>query len=1088
MRFCFSICFALIISFTSLNTKAQDKKSNELFKTETFNSLKFRSIGPAFMSGRITDFAVNPQNEHEYFVTVACGGVWKTSNSGITWKAVFDKESSFSIGCVTMDKKNPNIVWVGTGENNSQRSVSWGDGVYKSLDGGKSWKNMGLKKSEHIGNIIIHPDNSDIVYVSAQGPLWGAGGNRGLYKTTNGGKTWKKVLSISENTGVNEVVMDPRNPDVLIASSYQRRRHVWTLINGGPESAIYKSTNAGNSWKKIKSGIPKVELGRIGLAISPVNPDIVFAIIEAAEGKSGLFKSTDIGESWTKVNSYKTASPQYYNEIVCDPKDADKLYILDTRTKYSVDGGKTIKTLGGKHKHVDDHAIWINPKNTKHLLIGGDGGIYETFDHGKNWEFKSNFPVTQFYRVAVDNAKPFYHVYGGTQDNNTQGGPSQTKSISGIVNADWYVTVGGDGFESVIDPKNPNIVYSQSQYGWLTRFDKKTGEKIGIKPMENKDEETFRWNWDAPLIISPHSHTRLYFAANKVFRSDDRGNSWKTISPDLTKQLDRNKLKVMGKVWTVDAVSKNASTSIYGNIVSLDESPLVEGLIYVGTDDGLIQVSEDGGKHWRKEKQLSAIPEYSYVSDIVASQHNPDVVYATFDNHKMNDFKAYILKSTNRGKSWKSISSNLEEPDVVWSIVEDHKDPNLLFVGTEYGLFTTLNGGKKWIQLKSGLPPIAVRDIAIQKRENDLVLGTFGRGFYILDNYSPLRNLNKKTFKNKAKIFPIKDALLYIQTSRFGWGKKGSQGESYFIAPNPNFGATFTYYLKDNLKTQKQIRKGKEKKAIKNGKKPHYPTFEELEKEDTEEKPFLIFTIFDKDGNIVRKLNAPGTKGIHRLTWDLRYPHTNPARAKSKNKNESGFLVMPGEYSVVIEKNENSQITKLAGPQKFIVKLLDENEQSIKSTKELLVFTQKLSELKGAVSASINISNDLNKKIALMENALKLSTENTDDLLKELKRIKTDNYKIKTALTGNKTRQKHNTTVPQSINGRLRTITSGIWRTTAKPTQTQRKNYKIAAEEFEIELAKLKKLVEKDIIKLEEKLEKIKAPYTPGRMPEWKIK
>ncbi|MBC8344424.1 MAG: glycosyl hydrolase [Bacteroidetes bacterium] len=1075
--------FLISISLLTFAQKDQNE-SKEKLKTSSFSGLKFRSIGPALMSGRITDFAVNPENIHEFYVTVACGGVWKTKNSGTSWKAIFDNEKSFSIGCVTIDPNNPHTVWVGSGENNSQRSVSWGDGVYKSMDGGSSWKNMGLKKSEHIAKIIVNPQNSDIVYVASQGPLWGPGGDRGLYKTTNGGNSWEAVLTISENTGVTDVVMDPRNPDVLYAASYQRRRHTWTLINGGPEGAIYKTMDGGKSWKKLTNGIPAGDIGRIGLAISPVNPDVIYAIIEAAEEKGGFFKSTNRGESWSRTYKYNTVSAQYYNEIFCDPTDVDKVYVMDTYTSYTEDGGKSFKRLGNKNRHVDDHALWINPDNTNHLLIGGDGGIYETFDHAKTWEYKANLPITQFYRVSVDNSLPFYYVYGGTQDNSTQGGPSQTSSISGIVNSDWFLTKGGDGFKTVIDPVDPNIVYSQSQYGWLVRYNRKTSESTGIKPIEGKDDMPYRWNWDAPLIISPHSHTRLYFAANKVFKSDDRGNTWKTISPDLTRQLNRNELEIMGKVWPIDAVAKNASTSIYGNIVSLAESPLKEGLLYAGTDDGMVNVSQDGGANWKKYKKFPGIPEYAYVSCIVPSLFDENVVFVTFDNHKMADFKPYILKSSDKGRSWINISNNLEEPFVVYSLVQDHVDRNLLFIGTEYGVYFSPNGGKKWIQLKAGLPTIAVRDMVIQQRENDLVLGTFGRSFYILDDYTPLRKISEEKLKSKALIFPVKDALMFIHDRPLG-SEKGSQGDAFFIAPNPPFGATFTYYLKEAPKTKKQMRKEIEKDSLKKTEVPYYPSFEELELEQLEKVPYLLFTIFDDSGNVVRRMTESPKAGINRITWDFRYAHQGKAQMNSKNENEGGVLALPGEYSVQLELFQDDQISMLVEPVKFRTKFLHDELISGSDRKELLQFSHDLSELKRVVFAVSDISNELDQNILLVQQALKLVKEPHEKLMKEARRIELDNKQIQKSLKGDQIREANNATVPQSINSRLGTITYELWKSTSKPTQTHYDSYTIAADEFGVVWEQLKKLME-DYRKLEIQLEEMKAPYTPGRMPDWK--
>ena len=543
------------------------------FSSDTFKGLELRSIGPALTSGRITDLAVDPENKHRWFVAAADGGVWRTVNSGTTFQPVFDGEVSHSIGCVTIDPNDPFVIWVGSGENNSQRVVGYGDGIYRSDDGGESWKNMGLKASEHISKILVDPRDSRVVWVAAQGPLWGPGGDRGLYKTTDGGKTWNRSLTISENTGVTDVVMDPRDPDLLYASAYQRRRHVFTLIDGGPESAIYKSVDGGANWRKITTGLPKEDMGRIGLAVAPAEPDTVYAVIEAANKAGGFFRSENRGETWEKRSDYVPGGPQYYNEIFVDPEDKDRVYSMDVWIQVTDDAGKTFHKLGEPSKHVDNHVIWIDPEDTRHYIVGCDGGIYESFDRAATWRFSANLPVTQFYRVSVDEASPIYNVFGGTQDNFSLGGPSRTRNIHGIANSDWFVTQGGDGFQSQIDPQDPNTVYAEAQYGVLTRFDRRTGESLVIQPQSAPGEPPLRWNWDSPLIISPHNHTRLYFAAQKIFRSDDRGNTWKAVSGDLTRQIDRNKLKVMGRVWPADAVAKNASTSFYGNIVSLAESP-----------------------------------------------------------------------------------------------------------------------------------------------------------------------------------------------------------------------------------------------------------------------------------------------------------------------------------------------------------------------------------------------------------------------------------------------------------------------------------------------------------------------------------
>ncbi len=746
-------------------TKAQTKavtinNKNNLLKSETFNGLKFRSIGPALTSGRVVDLAVNPNNSKEYFVAAAAGGVWKTVNGGITYDPVFESEGSFSIGCVVYDPNNTNVIWVGSGENNNQRSASYGDGVYKSTDGGKSWKNMGLKNSEHTGMIKVDPKNSDIVYVAAYGPLWSKGGDRGIYKTTDGGKSWKKILTVSEYTGFNEIHIDPRYSNILYASAHQRFRQGYSYISGGPESNLYKSNDGGLTWDTLSNGLPAGDKGRIGISISPANPDYVYAIIEASGKNGGVFRSTDRGSSWTKMCDNNTAG-NYYGEIFCDPKEVNKVFYVDFWVMVSADGGKTFNKIGEKYKHVDNHALWIDPIDTEHLLTGCDGGVYETYDFGDNWEFKANLPITQFYKVAIDNAMPFYNVYGGTQDNNSLGGPSRTINANGITNADWFFTQEGDGFESQVDPEDPNTVYCQSQYGGLGRFDKKTGELMDIKPIEGANEKAYRWNWDSPLLVSSHKHTRIYFGANKLFKSDDKGNSWTCISEDLSRQLDRNKLPMMGKVWSVDAVAKNQSTDFYGQLVTVAESYFDENTLVVGTDDGLIHVTNDGGKNWTKIDNIPGVPKNTYVNQIIASKHDKNVFYAAFNHHRYGDFKPYIFKSVDGGKTWLPKHGDLPVRGSVYSLEEDHINRNLLFAGTEFGLFFTLDGGNQWIQLKGGLPTTAIRDIAIQKRENDLVVATFGRGFYILDDYSALRNISTEAFQKEALILPVKDALMY---------------------------------------------------------------------------------------------------------------------------------------------------------------------------------------------------------------------------------------------------------------------------------------------------------------------------------------
>lgn len=1087
-----SVVVVLLFSTVALakqKEKEDDKKEDEktFINSSLISGLKFRSIGPAWASGRIADFAVNPKNPKEYYVAVASGNVWKTTNNGTTWTPIFDKYGAYSIADVEIDPNNHNVIWVGTGENNHQRALGYGDGIYKSLDGGKSFKNMGLKESRQIGGIVIDPRNSDIVFVAAEGSAWGPGKERGLYKTADGGETWKNVLEISENTGVNNVKIDPENPDIMYATSEQRRRTAYTKIGGGPESAVYKSTDAGESWRKIMEGLPKVDIGGMGIDVSPVNPNYVYLIVEAAEDKGGFFRSTDKGESWNKMSDHHS-SGQYYNEIFCDPKNVDKVVSVETVSKVTVDGGKNWKNISTSGRHVDDHALWIDPADTEHYIIGGDGGIYETWDDGSTFDYKENLPVTQFYRVHVDNAEPFYNVYGGTQDNNSMGGPSRTISRSGVVNDEWFVTMGGDGFWAATDPENPDIVYTEYQYGNMFRYDKKSGERISIKPRERKDELTYKWNWDTPLFISPHKNTRLYVAANKVFKSDDSGDTWEVISDDLTAQVDRNSFPVMGKYWPESAVAKDVSSSQWGTIVSLVESSVKEGLLYAGTDDGVISVTENGGDDWTQIKSFPGVPEYTYVSDIYADRFNENVVYATFRNMKSDDFKPYVYKSSNKGKTWVSISSNLPENGSVHTIIQDFKRPELLFVGTEFGVFFTIDDGQNWIQMKSGLPTIAVFDIDIQERESDLVLATFGRGFYILDDYSPLREISKELENEKAEIFPVKDALMFVQTSG-----KGNQGNTYFTADNPDFGATFTYFLKEVPKTKEQLRKEKEKELFKEGKPIPQPTWRELQLEEQMEKSHLIFTVYDADNNVVDQIVKAPTKGINRVNWDMRYGMTTSVRVNksfnptSENRG-SGILVMPGKYKVDMKLWHEGELTNLAEPIEFTLKKLKNTTLPAKDYSENVEFAQQVGKLAVAVVGTGKLIEETSSKVEHIKQAIYATPGINQKLMDKARALSVELEELNFKMNGLPAKASGEEIPPAQVplNDRLGNITYTHMGSTSGITTTEKQGFEILKEEFPPVLSALKRIVETEVPALEAELNKINAPWTPGRIPVWK--
>ncbi|NCA75779.1 MAG: glycosyl hydrolase [Alphaproteobacteria bacterium] len=1059
-------------------------KEDSVYNSALVGGLKFRSIGPAFSSGRISDFAVNPFNHSEWYVAVASGHVWKTVNNGTTFEPVFDNYGSYAIGCVVIDPTNPCVVWIGTGENNHQRSLGYGNGVFRSADCGKSWKNMGLKDSRQIGGIVIDPRNPAVVYVAAEGSVWGPGGERGLYKTTDGGKSWKKVLEISENTGVNNIVMDPRDSRVLYATSEQRRRHVFTKIGGGPETAIYKSTDAGETWEKLTSGLPGSDMGGIGLAISPVNPDLLYAIIESTPDASGFYRSNNRGASWQKMSSH-SAQGQYYNEIYCDPKNPDKVYSVETVSQVTVDGGKTWRSVGNNKRHVDDHAMWIDPQDPDHFLIGGDGGIYETFDAGKEYLFKTNLPVTQFYRVQVDNSLPFYYVYGGTQDNNSMGGPSRNTAGAGVLSDDWFVTNGGDGFWSQIDPTDPNIVYAESQYGGMVRYDRRSQEAVDIRPEPGKGEDSYKWNWNTPLLLSPHSHTRLYTTANKVFRSDDRGNSWQVISDDLTAGIDRNTWPVMGKYWSAQAVQKDVSTSLYGTIVSFEESPLRENLLFAGTDDGLIQVSEDA-RTWRKVDRFPGVPENTYVSDIFASRFDENIVFAAFDNILRDDFKPYLLKSADKGKTWISISGNLPGNGTVHSIIQDAADPDLLFAGTEFGCFVTVDGGKNWIRLKSGLPDVSVRDMAIQRRENDLVLATFGRGFYILDDYTPLRMLKKEILDQQGYLFPVKDALMYLPTDT-----KSAQGSAVYVAKNPDFGAVFTYYIKEVPKTRKETRIEKEKELFKAGKPIPQPTEGELREEKQEVGSHLTFQISDESGNPVRVIRKSPAKGINRITWDLRYQSTRAVHSDSYNPlsdNGSGVLAMPGKYSVKVTLTAAGETRPVAGPVWFNAVVLNNTTIPAVDRKGMNEFHKKVAELTRVMRGTEQYAGDLNSRALSILQALNSTPGASPDLISKARAIqlKLDEIlNVKFERNTGKPSDEENPPAPVPLNSRLGKLTWISWSSTGDPTGTQLEAYKILEAEFPPVYEQVKQIGEVELPQLEKSLEDLGAPVTPGRLPVW---
>ena len=1074
-----------------------DEEKKPGFNEATFNGLELRGVGPAFMSGRIADIVIDDTNPSTWYVGVGSGGVWKTENAGTTWTPVFDNEGSYSIGCITIDPNDPNTVWVGTGENVSGRHVGYGDGVYRSRDGGKHWENLGLSKSEHVGMIRIDPRDSNTIFVAAQGPLWSGGGDRGLFKSTDGGATWRKVLGDGHGnkpdddryTGVNEVHMDPRNPDVMYAVTWQRLRNVAVVLDGGPATGIHKSVDGGETWRELTEGLPEGNLGKIGLAISPQDPGVIYATIEEANRTGGFWRSQDGGETWEKTNEYLSSAtgPHYYQELFASPHYEGHVYQMDAMLHMTMDAGDTFIPLPHETKHGDHHALAFRADDPDYLLIGTDGGVYESFDLGATWRFIANLPVTQFYKVAVDYDEPFYNIYGGTQDNNSQGGPSRTMNNSGIQNSDWFVTMFGDGHQSAVDPNNPDIIYAQWQQGNLTRFDRRTGERVYIKPQARKGEAPDRYNWDSPILISPHDSKRLFFGTQRVWMSDDYGDSWQPISDDLTRNEQRIRQPLMGRTWSYDSPWDLFAMSQFNTITSLSESPLVGGLVYVGTDDGLIQVTEDNGRSWRRLDKLPGVPDRFFVNDIKADLHDPDTVYVVVDNHKAGDFKPYILKSENRGRSWKSIVGNLPERHLLWRVVQDHVKPGLMFVGTEFGVFFTVDGGGNWTKLKGGAPNIPFRDLVIQTRENDLVGATFGRSFFVLDDYSALRMVDDRLLKEGNELFPVRTARWYVPRNPLGCGGEnctGSQGDSYFTAPNPAFGATFTYYLAEGFISSKDKRRKAEKKLEKENASVTFPGWDTIIRESREDAPAIVFTIRNSEGMIVRQVEAPAEAGFHRVAWDLRYPALQPwapeAEGDDGDGGPLGVLVAPGSFTVDMHARVDGVLTKLDSERFDVTSIRPDPTLPGSTQPQRVIFEHQVDEL---IRASSGTGQSVAAVVAELD-AVKATLERstTDGSLYEV--ANTIQQRLKAAsdrLTGNEARNMQNDYAEMTVQMRLWHARFAPGVGAYGPTPAQQESLRLARALYDEVVAELDDLIGTDYTGLKEAMDVARVPWTPGR-------
>jgi photosystem II stability/assembly factor-like uncharacterized protein len=855
----------LVAVLVSAPGGAAEKKATAaaqpLITAEALKGLEFRNIGPAIMGGRVDDFAVVESRPSTFYVGAAAGGLWKTENNGTTFEPVFDDQESSSVGAIAVAPSDPSVLYVGTGEPNNRQSSSWGHGVYKTTDGGKTWTHLGLADTHHIGRVVVHPANPDVVYVAALGHLWGPNRERGLFKSTDGGKTWTNTKFIDEDTGFVDVAMDPQSPNILYAASYQRRRTPFGYSGGGPGSALWKTVDGGATWKKLVEGLPKEgDVGRIGVTAYRRDPRIVYALVEHAK-EGGIYRSEDRGETWKKVSD-TNPRPSYYSQVHVDPNNDQRVWVLGAPMFYSEDGGKTFRTDLVQKIHGDYHALWIDPADSNHLLAGTDGGIHVTWDRGRSWDYINTVPLAQFYELAYDMRRP-YSVCGGLQDNGSWCGPSRTLYTQGIANEDWFRIGGGDGFHAAVDPTDADTVYTESQDGNVQRMDLRTNERRVIRP-EPSAGERYRFNWNSPIAISPHDPKTIFYGGDRLFISHDRGDSW-TQTVDLTNAAARDKMTIFSKA-AKDFLSRNDGVVHFGTITTLAESPLKAGVLWAGTDDGNLQVSRDGGVTWTNVAgKVPGVPKGTYVSRVEASRSGEGTAYVAFDGHRSDDYRVHLFRTDDYGQTWRSVAGNLPTGWTVHVVREHPKNATLLFAGTENGLWASWDRGGQWVRLKAKLPTVPVFDVQIHRRDDDLIVATHGRGVFILDDASVLAGLNPDTLGADVRLFNPPPATQYRV-----YNHKGNTGHQAFLAPNPPDGVVLTYALKT---------------------KP-------AEKDDVK------IVVKDASGTTVRELKGQKEAGLNRASWDLR--HEPPVRREPGEPGESFFgpprgpFVPPGTYTVTV--------------------------------------------------------------------------------------------------------------------------------------------------------------------------------------------
>ncbi len=1016
------------------------KPTNE----SAFGGLEWRSIGPANMGGRTADLEGIPGDPNIVYAATGSGGLWKTTNGGVTWKPIFERQGTISIGDIALAPSNPDVVWVGTGESNVRNSVSFGDGVYKSTDAGKTWQHMGLKESEHVSAIAIHPSNPDIVYVGALGHAFGPNDERGVFMTTDGGKTWTKTLYLDREHGVSDLEIDSSNPNILYAGMWSFDRKPWTHRSGSDRGGLYRSIDAGRTWNKVTKGLPKL-IGRIGVRMAPSNPNVVYAIVESKEGT--LYRSDDKGETFKQVSKDTRIVSRgfYYTTVRVDPTNENRIFAVASNLFVSIDGGKTFRSITGR-THIDYHALWLDPKNPRRVWQGQDGGIAVSYDGGETWDYRNNMPLGQFYQIHADNRLPFYYVMGGLQDNGTWTGPSRTREPAGIMNDDWRMVSFGDGFYVINHPDDPEIYISESQGGNILRTDFRTREQQEINPWGrgsgdgSAEGEKFRFNWNSPIILSQYDRGTVYFGGNVVFKSGDFGKTWEQISPDLTTN-DPAKQKDAGGPIAVE----NTTAEYHTTIITLAESPIQKGQLFAGTDDGNLQISNDGGKTWTNLiKNISGLGANSPVSAIEPSRTSAQVIYAAFDRHMLDDFRPYIFKTTDGGKSWRNISGNLPAKAYVQVLREDPKNHNLLYAGTEIGLFASYDSGATWSRLNlKNLPHVSIHDIVVHPRENDLILATHGRGVWILDDATPVQQMTPQILEKPAHLFPVRPALRFAtRFTRYGIG------DAVFTGPNPPYGSLITYYLKD---------------------KP-------------DDKATFKVEIFDRANNLVMALERPAKEvGLNRVAWNLRHAGAEVRRPPTDDETAFGGgprgpLALPGGYTVRLTIGE--QVLE----QPLEVRLDPTITVSAADLQAQLELALKVRDMQSSVNSALRFLDSLETQLKNTQGTAKTLTKEPD---KELTKALEDYLKQIDAQQDRLARSTEGLGFPgkSQISNRLGDIFGSIDGPNAAPTIFVRRYLEEVDPDYRSRMTEVNKFISETVPQWNERLKTWNMPTLTTRKP-----